>query len=156
MKRVSWAFFLVFGFFVIVLAPVGRVHASLGGPPDSVESDRRILAAKRGTTITQPLYTVHEIASGGTVIREYVSVSGVVFGIAWNGMRHPDLTALLGSYSEPYQKASGKTPHQPGVRQLSVKADGVVVEKWGHVRDLQGRAYAPDLIPPGVNINEIK
>jgi len=37
-----------------------------------------------------------------------------------------------------------------------VRTDRVVVEKWGNMRNLQGRAYAPALIPPGVSIDEIK
>ena len=34
--------------------------------------------------------------------------------------------------------------------------DRVVVEKWGHMRNLQGRAYAPALLPPGVSSDEIR
>jgi hypothetical protein len=45
---------------------------------------------------------------------------------------------------------------QPGRRHVTVKTDGVVVEKWGHMRNLQGRAYAPALIPQGVSVDEIK
>jgi hypothetical protein len=45
---------------------------------------------------------------------------------------------------------------QPGRRHVTVKTDSVVVEKWGHMRNLQGRAYAPALIPKGVNVDEIK
>ena len=89
-------------------------------------------------------------------MREYVSSSGIVFAVAWNGLRHADLTALLGSYADAYREALQKTPRRPGVRRLSVKTDGVVVEKWGRVRDLRGRAYVPDLFPAGATIDEIK
>jgi hypothetical protein len=115
-----------------------------------------LTSAGRGGTTTQKGYTVQEIDYDGTAVREYISSSGIVFAIAWNGIRHPDLSALLGSYAGQYQQALQNTPRQPGARHISVKADGVVVEKWGHVRALQGRAYAPDLIPPGVNTDEIK
>jgi len=53
---------------------------------------------------------------------------------------------------KPWEKPSGK----PGRRHVQVKTDGVVVEKWGHMRNMQGRAYAPALIPKGVNVDEIK
>jgi hypothetical protein len=91
-----------------------------------------------------------------TVVREYVSTSGVVFGIAWNGLIHPNLTQLLGSYAGEYQEALLQTPRIKGSRHLQVKTSGVVVEKWGHMRNLQGRAYVPSLIPPGVRVDEIK
>ena len=89
-------------------------------------------------------------------MREYVSPSGVVFGIAWSGLVPPDLTQLLGSYAPEYQEALQQTPRQKGSRHLRVETPGVIVEKWGHMRNLQGRAYAPALIPPGVSVDEIK
>ncbi len=131
-------------------------QATLGGSADSVESDRKAFSAARGAATEQNGYTVQEIDLDGAAVREYVSSSGVVFAVAWNGLRHPDLAPLLGSYADAYQKGLQQTQRRPGVRSLAVKADGVVVEKWGHVRRLQGRAYAPGLIPPGVNIDEIK
>ncbi len=135
---------------------VRQGFAALGGPADSVETDRKALSAGRGATTAQNGYTVQEITYDATAVREYVSASGIVFAVAWNGMRHPDLTALLGSYADRYREARQNTPRRPGARHLAVRTDGVVVEKWGHVRDLQGRAYAPDLVPPGVDIDEIR
>ncbi len=80
----------------------------------------------------------------------------MVFGIAWNGMSRPDLTTLLGSYANAYRTALQQSPRTPGHRFRQIKTDRVVVEKWGHMRNLQGRAYAPALIPQGVSVNEIK
>ena len=134
----------------------GRTQATLGGTVDSVESDRKMLSAVRGNVTPAAGYTVHEISYGATVVREYVSTSGIVFAIAWNGIRSPDLTALLGPYTNEYKEALANTPHRPGVRHSSIKSDNVVVERWGQVRNLQGRAYAPALIPTGVTIDEIK
>ena len=101
-------------------------------------------------------YNVHEVISASVTLREYLSPSGVVFGIAWNGLIHPDLTPLLGSYAGEYGEALRQTPRKPGRRRLQVKTNQVVVEKWGHMRNLKGRAYAPALIPPGVSVDEIK
>jgi hypothetical protein len=145
---------LVFSVAVFITAPSAR--ATLGGSADSVESDRRALFSLRGGTMAYNAYSVEEIDYGGTVVREYVSPGGIVFAISWNGIRHPDLTVLLGSYAARYKESLQKNPYQPGVRHFSLKADGVVVEKWGHVRNLKGRAYAPDLIPHGVSLDEIK
>jgi hypothetical protein len=156
MKNMFCRLLLCLAFSAALLVTVRSALAALGGSADSVESDRRALFAVRGGTTAHKSYSVQEIDYGGTAVREYVSPDGIVFAIAWNGIRHPDLTALLGSYAGPYREALQKAPRQPGARHLSLKADGVVVEKWGHVRSLRGRAYAPDLIPPGVSIDEIR
>jgi len=121
-----------------------------------VESDRRALSAAQRSLEVRDGYTVQELRSDAVDIREYVSPSGVVFGIAWNGLTHPDLTQLLGSYSSEFQNAMKKTPRTPGHRRLQVKTDRIVVERWGHMRDLRGRAYIPALIPPGVDVDGIK
>ena len=157
MKNISCRLLLCLGFSIASLFMVRPGDAMLGGSADSVESDRIALSAVRGGTTMQNGYTVQEIDYGGTAVREYVSSSGVVFAVAWNGIRHPDLTALLGSYTGEYRQALSNTPRQPGARNRSVvSAAGVVVERWGHMRNMQGRAYAPDLIPPGVGLDEIR
>ena len=147
---------LIFLALLTVALGSGSALAALGGPVDSVESDRTALSAVRRSVTPGPTYTVHEIAYNGTTVREYVSPEGIVFAIAWNGNRSPDLTTLLGSYANEYENARQNAPHRPGVRHSSIKADNVVVERWGQVRNLQGRAYAPSLIPTGVTIDEIK
>lgn len=131
--------------------------ATLGGPLSSVEADRIMLSASQGAVTAQGTYTVYEMTSSAFTVREYVSASGVVFALAWNGLVAPDLTALLGTYAGEYQQALSNTPRQPGRRNSSVvRAARVVVEQWGHMRSMQGRAYAPDLIPQGVGLDEIR
>lgn len=145
--------FFCFGLPLVILSY--NAHATLGGSVTSVESDRKILSAAKRATNFRANFTVHEMDSRSTVVREYVSPSGTVFAIAWNGSQ-PDLSQLLGSYAEQYSHALRETKRQPGVRRLRVKAAGVVVETWGHMRNLRGRAYAPALIPSGVSLNEIE
>ncbi len=101
-------------------------------------------------------YTVEEIVSDAATVREYVSPSGVVFGIAWNGYVHPDLMLLLGSYWGEYSAARQKAARIPGRSRQRLATENIVVEKWGHMRNLQGRAYAPVLVPAGVRVDEIK
>jgi len=140
----------------IFFLPVQYAHATLGESADSVEMDRIALSASRLPVKSEKSYTVHEIASAVVTIREYVSVSGVVFAISWKGMNRPDLSQLLGSYSGEYYEALQQTPRRKGSRHLQVKTPHIVVEKWGHMRSLQGRAYIPALMPAGVNIDEIR
>ena len=143
------------GLLVALMGAARPAHAVLGEPADSIASDRKAMAALRSATTVRNGYTVEEVVSQSTTVREYIAPSGIVFGIAWNGLVHPDLSMLLGSYSGEYQKAL-QQPRIPGQRYRRVKANGVVVEKWGHMRNLQGRAYAPALIPQGVNVDDIK
>ncbi len=156
MKRRLCALFLGLGISAAILAAAHSAHAALGESADSITSDRKALSAVRGATTARDGYTIQTIESDSMTVREYISPSGVVFGIAWNGLVHPDLTRLLGSYAGEYQEALQQTPRKPGQRRLQVKTNSVIVEKWGHMRNLQGRAYAPALIPPGGSIDEIK
>ncbi len=157
MKRRLCRLTLCLGLIMAFPANAQQAQATLGESEDSVAADQKALSAVKCATTIRTNYTVHEFKSDGTVVREYVSPSGIVFGIAWNGLTHPDLKPLLGSYAGEYEAALKRTPPKPGIsRNARVETDRVVVEKWGQMRNLQGRAYAPSLIPPGVSIDEIK
>jgi hypothetical protein len=156
MRRRLYALFLGIGLLSMAFATSQQAQATLGESVDSVTSDQKSLSALRPSTTIRNGYTVHEITSDSTTVREYVAPSGIVFGIAWNGLVYPDLTPLLGSYFSEYQEALRHTPRKPGRRRLQVKTDRIVVEKWGHMRNLQGRAYSPALVPAGVDVNEIR
>ena len=138
--------------FAFTVRPVG---ATLGESADSIEQDRRFLSATRGSTVAGEGYEVQEIHSDAVTIREYISPSGFVFGIAWDGPL-PDLAQVLGPYAGEYQEALRRTARVPGRPFRVVKANGVVVETWGLMRDLHGRAYSPELVPPGVPIDVVK
>lgn len=156
MKRSTRGRWAWFGVAVSMLLLPRLGEAALGGTAASVASDRAALAAVHRATTTRSAYTVQEFRSDSSTVREYVTASGTVFAVAWNGRMHPDLTTLLGSYSGEYRAALRQTARKRGLRRQQVQSDGVVVEKWGHMRNLQGRAYAPALIPTGVTIDEIK
>ncbi len=156
MKRRLDALFPALVLFAAILAAAQPTQATLGEPVDSVTSDQKALSAALGAKTARTGYTVQEVVSDSVRVREYISPSGVVFGIAWNGLIHPDLSPLLGSYAGEYREALRQTPRKPGRRSSKVKTNRLVVEKWGHMRNLQGRAYAPALIPPGVSVDEIK
>jgi len=156
MTKRLYLLFLCLGLSVTVLVPARQALATLGEPAASVESDRKALSAGPRVTTARTAYTVQEVVSDANTVREYISPAGIVFAIAWNGLTHPDLAPLLGSYAGDYQGALRQTPHRPGRRHMQIKANRVVVEKWGHMRNLQGRAYAPALIPSGVSVDEIK
>jgi len=156
MKRRLYALLLGLGLAAAFLAAAGRVQATLGESEDSVDSDKTAIEATGLSTVVHNGYTVRELRSVAVTLREYVTPSGIIFAIAWNGQIHPDLTPLLGSYDDEYRTALQHTPREPGRRRLHIQTNRVVVEKWGHMRNLQGRAYVPALLPPGVSVDEIK
>ena len=148
---------LLTGFSLALILLTGQqVQATLGESADSVEANKKALHAVSSVTRTTSKYTVHEIHSEVNDVREYVSPSGIVFGIAWNGLTNPDLTQLLGTYASEHKKAVSQFKRQPGRRHSRIKSDNIVVERWGHMRNMQGRAFVPALIPEGVSIDEIK
>jgi hypothetical protein len=140
---------------LLLLALALPAHASLGGTADSVEVDRKALTASRLPTVARTGYQVHEVEIGGTRVREYLSPAGLVFGVAWEGLTEPDLETLLGTYALAWREADRQTPRFPGHRARAVVTPRLVVERWGHMRHMQGRAYDPGLIPPGVRADEI-
>jgi len=157
MKRIIYYLVLGISLTMVSLTAAPSARAALGEAANSVMADRKALSAARGATVlTHANYTVQEFESDAITVREYISLSGIVFGIAWNGLGYPDLTQLLGSYANEYWEALRRMPRMHGQISQQVKTDRVVVEKWGHMRNLEGRAYAPALIPQGVTISDIK
>ncbi len=108
----------------------------------------------RRTSATE-LYSVQELqAPSGTIVREFISPSGVVFAVAWRGPRLPDLRQTLGSYFEPYQSAlrAKHVGHAHGV----VELPDLIVHSGGHQRAFIGQAYLPALLPPGVALGDLR
>jgi hypothetical protein len=151
-SRISWM-----GIALLMLALPLPALAALGGDVASVHEDQ---AQMKGTlkTTEAGAYTVHEIkASGNTVVKEYVSPAGKIFAITWRGQFIPDMHQLLGTYFDQYAQAA-KTQREShvGHRPLNIQEPGLVFQNGGHMRGYFGRAYAPDLVPQGVNVDALQ
>lgn len=122
--------------------------AALGGSEESVVADQVKFQASR-RVVPEHGYRVHEISrDDGTLIREYVSFDGKVFGVSWKGPTLPDLSQLLGASFKEFQNSRQL---QPGRRKAAVVRDSdLVVESTGHMRAFQGRAYLKSMLPDGV------
>jgi uncharacterized protein DUF2844 len=132
------------------LASASSAWAALGQPAASIENDR---AAMQGElkVISADAFSVRQITTpGGTVVNEYVSPSGLVFGVSWRGPVYPNLSQLLGNYFAQFQSAArAQAPlHR---RHIFVHTPELVAESGGHMRDFRGRAYLPASLPPGVS-----
>jgi hypothetical protein len=140
---------------VLLIAFNLPVFATLGADVSSVQSDQaRMKAAVNVSRATN--YTVHEMkAADGTAVREFVSPSGQVFGVAWSGPFRPDLKQVLGNYYDQVL-AVAKNRRTGHNTPLTIHESGLVVEMGGHQRYFVGRAYVPGMLPQGVQTSEIK
>jgi hypothetical protein len=135
--------------FVAHSSPAG---ATLGSDVTSVNADRvKMQSALTGIT-RNDRFAVHQLqAPSGTIIREYVSSTGTVFAVSWEGPWLPDLQQILGPYFDAYQRNAAavrdsRRSHGP----ITIRAGELVVQVGGHPRAFAGRAYVERLLPQGL------
>lgn len=149
-----------FSWVAILSAAVLMIHspalAGLGEDVSSVHADRAQMLGSLRSTQTQS-YAVHEIhGATGTTVREYVS-GGKVFAVAWQGPWPPDMRQILAGYFDQYQQAAQtEVSSHAGRRPLKIEQPGLVVQSGGHMRSFAGRAYVPEMLPPGVSVEAIQ
>ena len=145
------------GILLTALTPCFQACASLGGDMTSVRDDQTKMQGTLRTT-SHDFYDIHEIqASNGVVVREYVSQSGKVFGVGWEGRSHPDLRQVLGSYYDLYvQAVQTQRAQRHGHGPMLIEQPGLVVQMGGHMGSLVGRAYIPQNLPAGIRLEEIR
>jgi hypothetical protein len=151
---------LLAGLVLSSLLVPARAAAALGGDVTSVEADRQQMKAQRAVQAKQN-YSVHEITTPyGTVVREYVSPDGKVFGVAWRGPFLPNFQQLLGDsfaeFAQAAQDARSAQPRRSRNAPLAVTQPDLVVHSTGHTRAYVGHAYVPGMIPAGVDAKEIR
>jgi hypothetical protein len=145
-----------------LLAGADEAAAALGQAPSVATAASATTGATgaRMLTVTPGAagpYTVQEtLLSSGTLVREYTDASGIVFAVSWQGPTLPDLAALLGGYFPTFQAHTDQV-RAAGIRRAPVNMarDGLVLKSLGHARNFYGNAYAPALVPTGVDINHV-
>jgi uncharacterized protein DUF2844 len=140
--------------FAVCLCASAPALAVLGGDLSSIQSDQaRLRASVRIMPARQ--YTVHEMQTpAGTTIRQFVSPSGTVFAVSWQGTA-PDLQQLLGDYFNQYLQAAGAQPSRRG-RGVHIDTGDFVFESGGHMRFVTGRAFLRSKMPSGVRSDQIR
>jgi len=139
---------------VVITLSVGwgrPAFCALGRTADSVASDAaQMKAVLRVTPASE--YSVHELrTSTNVVVREYISLSGKVFGVAWEGPFIPDMKLLLGDYFEHYwRSAKAQRQSRVGRFPLNIRDSVLVMQTSGHMGAYSGRAYDPRLLPQGI------
>jgi hypothetical protein len=138
---------------VLLAGPLDAL-AALGGDLASVQADQVSLKATLRPVVQSGKYAAHELqSSSGTVIRQYTSPDGNVFGVTWMGPMLPDFRQVLGAYFDRYAAANAR---HTGHRSIRIQQGEFVFESSGHMRAFVGRAYMPQLVPLGVAIEEIR
>ncbi len=142
---------IVSALMAIVLAPA-TAFASLGGSASTVDEDRVHMKSALTRIVRVDQYTFHELQSAsGVTVREYVSSTGTVFAVAWQGPWMPDLQQVLGPYYERYKQAvTAAKQARRGRGPVFIQDGDLVLQVTGHQRAFTGRAYIPGLVPQGV------
>ena len=143
----------VLGILVIAIPAWG----ALGGDTVSILADQSAMQGRRRTTAMN-FCTVHEIqAANGTVVREYQSADGKVFGVTWHGQWLPDMRQVLGSYFDQYAQAmQARSGTRRARGPVTIQEPGLTVQLGGHMRALVGRAYVPERVPQGLRAEDIQ
>jgi hypothetical protein len=142
---------------LLVIAAGLPCLAALGDTVASVAADQQKFQMRRQIRQVQN-YSVHTLTDDtGTVINEFVSPGGIVFGVAWQGPSIPDLSQLLGTHFTTFQtQVLSESKIRARRRGASVRNGNLIVESGGHPRDYRGRAYLSDQLPGGVTAEVIQ
>ena len=147
------------GAVLIMVALTLPAFAALGGDASSVAADAaHMKATVQMKMAPSGLYRTHEIQTAhGTVVHEFVSSEGRVFGVAWRGPFVPNMRQILGTYFQQYSAAAKEAKSKyVGRRPMNLQQPGLVVQSTGHMRSYSGRAYVPGMLPQGVSAAEIR
>ena len=140
---------------LLIFAFPSFAFADLGGNESSIQADQAQMRASLQVA-RRETYAVHELkTSSGHVVREYVSPSGTVFGIAWQGPSKPDMRQLLGTHFDEYMQAAEQMQRH-GHGPLVVELPRLVVVSAGHIGAFSGRAYLPQMLPDEVSPEAIR
>jgi hypothetical protein len=135
-------------------AALGSSPSNFGNAATQTRLAARSLAAS--TSAEAPVYTVSQSTlDSGTVVREYMDASGMVFAVSWKGPTLPDLRTLLGDKFTVMTSNAAKRP-KAGHSQLAVDQSDVVIVSNGHMRAFSGQAWIPSALPAGFDTSTIE
>jgi hypothetical protein len=148
---------------LVLALNVAQALAALGQAPSaaSPSSAATSAPAARALAATSAAragsYTSHlRQLENGTLVQEFATPAGLVFAVSWHGPVLPDLSELLGEYFNGYKLETDQT-RALGKRgsPVNMVSKKLIVRSTGRMRSFAGYAYVPELIPAGVNINDL-
>jgi len=141
---------------LLVMLALGSVpaRAVLGEDVASVASDAQAFGGNH-VMVPRVGFNLHQITlKDGTVVNEFVSPAGTVFGVSWQGRFVPDLHQLLGTYITNLQQ--GQRTRVVRRRAVTIQGNNFVFSSMGHLRSFRGRAYVPSLVPDSVTAEVVQ
>ncbi len=137
-------------------ASLGQQRTELAGTVNPTPSPvaRRLAAS---TNATPALHSVHETQlDNRTQVREYATPAGQVFALTWEGPVLPNLQTLLGGYFPAFQQETAQAQRNGRQRaRVLMQTPTLVLQSSGRMGHFSGYAYAPDLVPAGVDIKTL-
>ena len=131
--------------------------ATLGEKIDSVDAVAKKFGGARQAARQQPNFSIHEVTNPNLTLREYANKEGIIFAVAWDGLNHPDLSSILGSYFEDFsQGLANQSKNRSRASHSEVSGEKITVIKWGHMRSAHGKAFIKSLLPSGVTAEDIQ
>ena len=136
-------------------------HAALGekralpAPASTSSSTATQLRALKPALQTAGVTQQSTTLPTGTTVVEYLDKTGTVFAISWQGPVLPDLPATLGSYFPQFTaevQRLGRAARASGA--LNLRTADLVVHSQGRMRHFSGYAYAPGLVPEGLDVQD--
>ncbi len=88
------------------------------------------------------------------MVTQYISATGVVFAVRWEGPMPPDLSQMLGAYFDEYKVVASRLHQRASTSH--VETANIVYDSAGHMGHLQGIAFLPALLPSGVTVPDLK
>ncbi len=149
--------------FLIALGVCSQAMATLGErmpdvpPAAPATATATTKQAVRHAVVRSGQYSVFESQlENGTTVREFTNSDGWVFAVSWVGPMLPDLQGLLGQHFETFNGGAKQARRLGSLgTPLNIAQDKVVIRSNGRMRHFFGHAYTPDLVPTGVNINDL-
>ena len=141
-------------FSALLLAYAGVSHAALGGLPEQFNTEGATVVSSVSSAGSNYVTRDTTLATG-THVREFVSGSGVVFAVTWDGPFLPDLKALLGKYFDTMVAESATMP-RAGRSHMAVNRPEVVINSGGHMRSFEGSAWIPAEFPVGFTADDVQ
>ncbi len=144
---------------VMMAGAVTTAYAALGDTLASVAQDGTpvtVLHRLRSVVVTPASGVVSQtvLTPSGIEVQEF-SANGTVFALRWAGATVPDLSQLLGTYFPTYRAAL--VARNPAFRHAPVMVNntGLIAHSGGHMRAYFGSAYAPTLVPAGLDLSTL-
>jgi hypothetical protein len=139
---------------IALLAYASLGQAALGGRPEPFDANDGQAVSSVSTTASNYVRRETTLASG-TVVREYISATGIVFAVAWSGPFLPNLKSLLGQHFETMVAEAARLP-KAGRSSVVIEHPEVVIHSGGRMRAFEGNAWIPAALPAGFAADQVR